>query len=270
MILFENVTKTYIKGTKSALNNVSVNIDKGEFVFLVGPSGAGKSTFMHLILREKKADGGLIQVAGRDVSIIPNRHVPIYRRKIGVVFQGFRLLQNKTVYENIAFALQVIGTPKHTVDSLVPIALETVGLKGKENRMPHELSGGEQQRVAIARAFVNKPLIILADEPTGNLDPTTSLGIMKVLDDINKMGTTIIMATHNEEIVNTSKRRVIELQAGKIVRDEKEGRYAFIVDPTKSEHTEVSGEVGSGEVGEMDSEAGAGAGSENEVNHNAL
>jgi cell division transport system ATP-binding protein len=233
LIHFEDVTKSYKKGQRAALNGVSLDIDRGEFVFLVGPSGSGKSTLMSLVLRESKPDDGLVQVAGRNLSTVPTRHVPIYRRKLGVVFQGFRLLQTKNVYENVSFALEVIGKPRHTINALVPEALKLVGLEGKENRMPYELSGGEQQRVAIARAFVNKPLVILADEPTGNLDPVTSVGIMKLFDEINKMGTTVLMATHNEEIVNAERRRVIELSQGKLIRDEKGGMYSVKVQDSK-------------------------------------
>jgi cell division transport system ATP-binding protein len=229
VITYENVFKSYDAGSVNALSNVSVEIDKGEFVFLVGPSGSGKSTFLHLALREEKQNAGAIHIAGQDVSKIPNRHVPQYRRKIGTVFQGFRLLNNKTVHENVSFALQVIGKGRHAIETLVPRALEVVGLTDKKDRMPHELSGGEQQRVAIARAFVNNPLIILADEPTGNLDPVTSIEIMKVFESINKSGTTILMATHNEDIVNQAHHRVLEFAKGNLIRDEKNGSYKVTI-----------------------------------------
>jgi cell division transport system ATP-binding protein len=226
MIKFEGVTKTYKTGQKAALKNVNLEILGKEFVFLVGASGSGKSTFLSLVLRQEKPDAGTISVAGMSINKFSNRHIPIYRRKLGVVFQGFKLLETKNVYENVSFALDVIGAPRRLIRHRVPEALDLVGLSGKEDRMPYELSGGEQQRVAIARAFVNKPLVILADEPTGNLDPTTSKGIMKVLEQINKeTGTTIVMATHSEEIVNSMKKRVVELANGKIVRDEKYGTY---------------------------------------------
>ena len=194
-------------------------------MFLVGASGSGKTTLLSLLLREEEANGGEIHVGGNDLRRLSNRQVPQYRRSLGFIFQDYKLLNNKTVYQNVAFALEVIGTSRATIRSLVPRVLETVGLTGKENNYPHELSGGEAQRVAIARAYVNHPQIILADEPTGNLDPTTSLGIMEVLDAINRTGTTIVMATHNEEIVNSMRKRVVELHEGKIVRDEREGSY---------------------------------------------
>ena len=194
-------------------------------MFLVGASGSGKTTLLSLLLREEEATSGEIRVAGNDLRRITNRQVPHYRRTIGFVFQDYKLLNNKTVWENVAFALEVIGTRRSVIKSLVPKVLDTVGLTGKEKYYPHELSGGEQQRVAIARAYVNHPQILLADEPTGNLDPTTSLGIMEVLDAINRTGTTVVMATHNEEIVNSMRKRVIELHSGRIVRDEAHGSY---------------------------------------------
>jgi cell division transport system ATP-binding protein len=233
MISFENVTKIYEQGAKPALDNVTFNISKSEFVFLVGSSGSGKSTLLSLILRELKPESGEIFVAGKDLQAISNMRVPKFRRLLGVVFQGFRLLPRKTVYENVAFALEVIGSSKSTISNLVPLALKTVGLEGKEERMPHELSGGEQQRVAIARAIVNKPPILLADEPTGNLDPTTSGEIMKVLKQVNANGTTILMATHNEEIVNQERRRVLELSGGHLIRDELSGTYDSSVEYNK-------------------------------------
>ena len=225
MIRFENVTKIYDGQRRAALADVNVEISKGEFVFLVGTSGSGKSTFLRLILRELRASQGNVYVAGRELSKLHSWKVPGMRRQIGTVFQDFRLLPNKTVHENVAFALQVIGKPRHTIRTTVPEVLEMVGLDGKEKRLPHELSGGEQQRVAIARAFVNRPQILLADEPTGNLDPTTSLGIMRLLDRINRTGTTVVMATHDDEIVNEMRRRVVELSDGVVVRDEARGGY---------------------------------------------
>ena len=225
LISLDHVSKIYPRGTRPALDDVSLHVDRGDFVFLVGASGSGKTTLLSLLLREEEANGGEIHVAGNDLRRLSNRQVPQYRRSLGFIFQDYKLLNNKTVYQNVAFALEVIGTSRATIRSLVPRVLETVGLTGKENNYPHELSGGEAQRVAIARAYVNHPQIILADEPTGNLDPTTSLGIMEVLDAINRTGTTIVMATHNEEIVNSMRKRVVELHAGKIVRDEREGSY---------------------------------------------
>lgn len=225
LITLDNVSKIYSKGTRPALDGISLNIERGDFVFLVGASGSGKTTLLSLLLREEEATSGEIRVAGNDLRRIANRQVPHYRRSLGFVFQDYKLLNNKTVWENVAFALEVIGTRRSTIKSLVPKVLDTVGLTGKEKNYPHELSGGEQQRVAIARAYVNHPQILLADEPTGNLDPTTSLGIMEVLDAINRTGTTIVMATHNEEIVNSMRKRVVELHNGKIVRDEAHGSY---------------------------------------------
>ncbi|MBO0897773.1 cell division ATP-binding protein FtsE [Arthrobacter sunyaminii] len=225
MITFDNVTKVYDRNSRPALNSVNLEVDRGEFVFLVGASGSGKSTFIRLVLKEEHASRGTVYVAGSNVAKIPSWRVPRLRRGIGVVFQDFRLLPNKTVFANVAFAMQVIGRSPAVIRDSVPEVLKTVGLEGKDNRLPHELSGGEQQRVAIARAIVNKPGILLADEPTGNLDPTTSLGIMKVLDRINQNGTTVVMATHDDDIVNTMRKRVVELHHGKIVRDEREGIY---------------------------------------------
>ena len=225
LISLEHVSKVYPKGTRPALDDVSLDINRGDFVFLVGASGSGKTTLLSLLLREEEATDGEIRVAGNDLRRLSSRQVPHYRRSIGFIFQDYKLLNNKTVWENVAFALEVIGTNRSTIKSLVPKVLQTVGLTGKENNYPHELSGGEAQRVAIARAYVNHPQILLADEPTGNLDPTTSLGIMEVLDAINRTGTTIVMATHNEEIVNSMRKRVVELHTGKIVRDEQQGSY---------------------------------------------
>jgi cell division transport system ATP-binding protein len=224
MIRLENVTKTY-KGETPALRSVDVNIDKGEFVFLVGASGSGKSTFIRLLNREEVPTTGRIWVAGKDVAQLNGAKVPYLRRNIGCIFQDFKLLANKTVFENVAFALEVIGRPRSVIKSQVPAILELVGLKGKGGRYPHELSGGEQQRVSIARAFVNRPLILLADEPTGNLDPATSVGIMRLLERINKTGTTVVMATHDRSIVDTMRRRVIELDRGSVIRDQARGVY---------------------------------------------
>ena len=224
MIKLENVTKTY-KGDVPALRNADVDIAKGEFVFLVGASGSGKSTFLRLINREERPEQGNIYVAGKNILELSSWKVPYLRRNIGSVFQDFKLLTGKTVYENVAFALEVIGRPKHVVKTQVPAILELVGLGQKMESFPHELSGGEQQRVSIARAFVNRPLILLADEPTGNLDPATSVGIMRLLDRINRTGTTVLMATHDRSIVDTMRRRVIELDRGTIVRDQHRGVY---------------------------------------------
>jgi cell division transport system ATP-binding protein len=229
MIRFQSVTKVYPTSTKPALENVSVEVDKGEFIFLVGQSGSGKSTFLRLVLREEKATKGDVWVAGKELGRLPHRKVPALRRQIGTVFQDFRLLPNKTVAENVAFALEVIGKPRHTIAKVVPEVLNLVGLDGKENRRPDELSGGEQQRVAIARAFVNRPRVLLADEPTGNLDPTTSIGIMKLLDRINRTGTTVVMATHDANIVDSMRRRVVELDGGHVTRDQSRGVYGYSV-----------------------------------------
>ena len=225
MITFDNVTKVYEGQARPALKGVNVDIDKGEFVFLVGQSGSGKSTFIRLILREYRPTRGTIYVAGKDLNTLHTWKVPGLRRQIGTVFQDFRLLPGKTVYENVAFALQVIGRPTREIKKVVPETLDLVGLAGKEKRMPDELSGGEQQRVAVARAFVNRPKILIADEPTGNLDPSTSVGIMKLLDRINRTGTTVIMATHDSTIVAQMRRRVIELDTGRVVRAQTEGVY---------------------------------------------
>ena len=227
MIRLEHVSKSYPTSTRPALDDVSVDIDKGEFVFLVGASGSGKSTFLRLILREQRATKGKVFVAGRELNRLHSWKIPAMRRQIGTVFQDFRLLPNKTVTENVAFALQVIGKPASTTKRVVPEVLELVGLDGKGDRMPDELSGGEQQRVAIARAFVNRPMILIADEPTGNLDPTTSVGIMKLLDRINRTGTTVLMATHDAGVVDQMRKRVIELEDGHVVRDQAQGVYGF-------------------------------------------
>jgi len=227
VIRFEEVTKTYDGQSRAALNKVSVEIGKGEFAFLVGASGSGKSTFMRLILREYLPTSGHIHVAGKDLTRLHSWQVPVLRRQIGTVFQDFRLLPGKTVNENVAFALQVIGKPASLIRKVVPETLELVGLEDKGDRLPEELSGGEQQRVAIARAFVNRPSILICDEPTGNLDPATSVGIMKLLDRINRADTTVVMATHDATIVDQMRKRVIELSNGDLVRDQSKGVYGY-------------------------------------------
>jgi cell division transport system ATP-binding protein len=227
VIRFDDVSKTYPKQNRPALRDVSLEIAKGEFVFLVGSSGSGKSTFLRLLLREERTDTGAVYVLGKDLNRLSNWKVPQMRRQVGTVFQDFRLLPNKTVAQNVAFALEVIGKPPSTIRKTVPEVLDLVGLAGKEERMPGELSGGEQQRVAIARAFVNRPLLLIADEPTGNLDPTTSVGIMKLLDRINRTGTTVVMATHDQQIVDQMRKRVIELEQGRLVRDQSRGVYGY-------------------------------------------
>ncbi|GAA2674670.1 cell division ATP-binding protein FtsE [Streptomyces lunalinharesii] len=227
MIRFDNVSKTYPKQNRPALRDVSLEIERGEFIFLVGSSGSGKSTFLRLLLREERASHGAVHVLGKDLAKLSNWKVPQMRRQVGTVFQDFRLLPNKTVGQNVAFALEVIGKPRGQIRKTVPEVLELVGLGGKEERMPGELSGGEQQRVAIARAFVNRPLLLIADEPTGNLDPQTSVGIMKLLDRINRTGTTVVMATHDQQIVDQMRKRVMELEKGRLVRDQSRGVYGY-------------------------------------------
>lgn len=229
MIRFENVTKVYPRSTRAALDDVGLDIERGEFVFVVGPSGSGKSTMLRLVLREELPTSGKVLVAGQNLGSMSARQVPRMRREMGAVFQDFRLLPGKTVHQNVAFALQVIGKPGHVIRQLVPETLEMVGLEGMGSRLPHELSGGEQQRVAIARAVVNKPAILLCDEPTGNLDPRISLEIVHLLGRINRTGTTVVMATHDEEIVNDLRKRVIQLEAGRLVRDERDARYEQVV-----------------------------------------
>jgi cell division transport system ATP-binding protein len=227
MIRFDHVSKSY-KGTpRPALDDITTEILRGEFVFVVGASGSGKSTFLRLILREEKVTRGKLHVLGQNLSSISNRKVPYFRRNVGVVFQDFRLLTNKTVFDNVAFTLRVIGKSNGYIHEAVPDVLAMVGLDGKAQRFPHELSGGEQQRVAIARAVVNKPQILLADEPTGNLDPATSAGITAVLERINASGTTVLMATHEAGLVDRMQKRVIELVDGRLVRDERHGGYGF-------------------------------------------
>ncbi|HEX9762670.1 MAG TPA: cell division ATP-binding protein FtsE [Acidimicrobiia bacterium] len=224
MIRLESVTKVYEGGTIAA-NDVSLDIQKGEFVFLVGPSGSGKSTLIRLMLRDEPVTRGKIWVAGKDVTTLPRWKIPFLRRSVGTVFQDYKLLPNKTVTENVAFALEVLGRPRSVIAPQVVQVLDLVGLAEMGERYPRQLSGGEQQRVSVARAFVNRPPIMLCDEPTGNLDPKTSVGIMKLLDRINRTGTTIVMATHDHAIVDAMKRRVVALDYGKVTRDEATGRY---------------------------------------------
>jgi cell division transport system ATP-binding protein len=225
VIRLHHVSKSYRTSTRPALDDVTVDVEKGEFAFLIGPSGSGKSTFLRLLLREEVPTAGDVYVAEWNVGKLPQRRIPQLRQRVGCVFQDFRLLPNKTVTENVAFALDVIGKPRRTIRKVVPEVLELVGLEGKSDRMPNELSGGEQQRVAIARAFVNRPLVLLADEPTGNLDPDISQEIMVLLERINRTGTTVLMATHDHAIVDSMRRRVVELNLGQVVRDEARGVY---------------------------------------------
>ena len=227
MISMRNVSKIYVPNKPPALDDCNVEIEQGEFVFLVGHSGSGKSTFIRLLLRELLPSKGQIVVAGQDLTKMKSWKVPYLRRNIGCVFQDFKLLPNKTTYENIAFALEVIGRSKHVIRTQVPEVLRLVGLDEKMESYPDELSGGEQQRVSIARAFVNRPPLLLADEPTGNLDPATSLGIMSLLNRINKTGTTVLVATHDREMVDSMRKRVIALEGGKVVRDQDRGVYGY-------------------------------------------
>jgi cell division transport system ATP-binding protein len=227
MISMRGVSKFYVEN-KPALNDVNVEISSGEFVFIVGHSGSGKSTFIRLLLRELLQDRGQIIVAGQDLAKMKSWKVPYLRRNIGCVFQDFKLLPNKTSFENVAFALEVIGKSKHVIRTQVPEVLRLVGLEDKIDNYPNELSGGEQQRVSIARAFVNRPPLLLCDEPTGNLDPQTSLGIMKLLERINKTGTTVLVATHDRDMVDNMRRRVIALDGGKVVRDQDRGVYGYV------------------------------------------
>jgi cell division transport system ATP-binding protein len=240
MIRLQGVTKLYEGGVVAA-HDVTLEIAKGEFVFLVGPSGSGKSTLIRLLLREELPTRGDLWVAGKHVNKLASWKVPLLRRSVGTVFQDFKLLPNKTVYENVAFALEVIGRPRHVIRQQVPQVLRLVGLSAKADRMPRQLSGGEQQRVSIARAFVNRPLILFADEPTGNLDPGTSVGIMRLLDRINRTGTTVVMATHDHAIVDAMRRRVVELDRGAVVRDESHGSYQVIA-PVADSFDEADGE----------------------------
>lgn len=227
MIRFENVSKIYPGQEKAALDSVNLEVLKGEFVFLVGLSGSGKSTFLRLVLREDRPTSGTIHVAGKDLGTLANHKVPELRRQVGTVFQDFRLLPNKTIFENVAFTLHVLGYSQKEIAREVPEVLELVGLEDKGDRRPSEISGGEQQRVAIARAYVSRPAILIADEPTGNLDPATSVGIMKLLDRINREGTTVVMATHDSGIVDQMRKRVIELDAGHVIRDQVRGVYGY-------------------------------------------
>jgi len=224
LIELRNITKAYVKGVQ-ALTNINLKIEKEDFIFLVGPSGAGKSTFIKLLLKEEDPTEGSIIIDGKDVTKLSRRKVPYHRRNIGVVFQDFRLLPNKTVYENIAFAMQIIEASSKDIRRQVPLVLGMVGLSDKASAYPHQLSGGERQRVSIARAIVNNPAILIADEPTGNLDPETAWEIMKVLKQINRRGTTVVMATHAKDIVDTMQQRVIALEKGRVVRDQQRGAY---------------------------------------------
>lgn len=226
MIDFKNVTKVY-NNNVLALSNLNIHIDKGEFVFLVGPSGAGKSTFIKMLLKEVDPTAGSVIVGGTELTKLSHKEVPFYRRKIGVVFQDFRIIPTLSVFENVAFALRVIGASEREIQKKVPMVLSMVGLSKKRNAFPHELSGGEQQRVSIARSIVNSPSLLIADEPTGNLDPETSLEIMDIISDINRAGTTIVMATHAKDIVDAMKKRVIAIEKGTVARDEERGKYGY-------------------------------------------
>ena len=225
MINFDNVSKQYKNSNTPALNGINLNIEQGEFVFLVGQSGSGKSSLLRLLLKEEKPTSGIVTVDGINVAKLPNRKVPAFRRTMGIVFQDFRLLPGKSVFDNVAFGMEVIGKSKKEIKQRIPAILELVGLDEKAHRLPSELSGGEQQRVALARAFVNKPKLLLADEPTGNLDPSTSVGIMKLLDRINRTGTTIVMATHDVAIVDQMRKRIVQMENGNIIRDQERGMY---------------------------------------------
>jgi cell division transport system ATP-binding protein len=225
VISFDNVSKQYKNSNTPALNEINLNIEQGEFVFLVGQSGSGKSSLLRLLLKEEKPTSGTVTVDGINVGKLPNRKVPAFRRTMGIVFQDFRLLPGKTVFDNVAFGMEVIGKSKKEIQQRIPAILDLVGLDEKAHRLPSELSGGEQQRVALARAFVNKPKLLLADEPTGNLDPSTSVGIMKLLDRINRTGTTIVMATHDVAIVDQMRKRIVQMEHGNIIRDQERGMY---------------------------------------------
>ena len=228
MIELKNVTKIYNSTYIMAIDNISLEIDDGVFVFLIGPSGAGKSTLIKLILHEEEISGGKMKVNGYDLGRLKRRQIPYLRRSVGIVFQDFRLLPDKTVFENIAFAMQIVGADRRKIERIVPQVLKLTGLTGKEKMKPHQLSGGEQQRAALARALANKPPVLIADEPTGNLDPDTAWEIMRLLEEVNKLGTTVIVATHAKDIVNRMNKRVIALKDGVIVRDEKEGQYDHV------------------------------------------
>ena len=228
MIEFRNVTKVYKDTGVNALYNITTKIDDGEFVFLIGATGAGKSTVIKLLMREERADDGNVMVNGVDIAALRGGRIPQYRRGIGVVFQDFRLLPERTVYENVAFAMQVVGKPKKVVEHIVPQVLSLVGLEDKAKAKPHQLSGGEQQRVSMARALVNNPPLLLADEPTGNLDPETAKEIMGLLERINRLGTTVIVATHAKELVNKMRKRVLTLENGRLVSDTEKGDYTIV------------------------------------------
>ena len=225
MINFDNVSKQYKNSNTPALDDINLTIEQGDFVFLVGASGSGKSSLLRLLLKEEKPTSGTVTVDGINVAKLPNRKVPAFRRTMGIVFQDFRLLPGKNVFDNVAFGMEVIGKSKKEIQERIPAILELVGLEEKSHRLPSELSGGEQQRVALARAFVNRPKLLLADEPTGNLDPSTSVGIMKLLDRINRTGTTIVMATHDVASVDQMRKRIVQMENGKIVRDQERGMY---------------------------------------------
>lgn len=228
MIELKNVTKVYSGTYIMAIDNISLQIADGEFVFLIGPSGAGKSTLIKLILHEEEISGGKMIVNGYDLGRLKRRYIPYLRRSVGIVFQDFRLLPDKTVFENVAFAMQIVGSEQRKIERIVPQVLKLVGLTGKEKMKPHQLSGGEQQRAALARALANKPPVLIADEPTGNLDPDTAWEIMRLLEEVNKLGTTVIVATHAKEIVNQMQKRVIALKDGVILRDEQGGQYDHV------------------------------------------
>ena len=225
MIRFEEVSKQYKNSNRPALTNINLDVEQGEFVFLVGSSGSGKSSLLRLLLKEEVPTSGSVSIDGLDIGKLSNRKVPALRRTLGIVFQDFRLLPSKSVFDNVAFGMEVIGKGRKEILDRVPEVIDLVGLEGKEERLPSELSGGEQQRVALARAFINQPKILLADEPTGNLDPSTSVGIMKLLDRINRTGTTILMATHDVAIVDQMRKRIVQLEQGTIVRDQQRGMY---------------------------------------------
>jgi len=225
VINFDSVSKQYKNSNTPALDDINLNIEQSDFVFLVGQSGSGKSSLLRLLLKEEKPTSGTVTVDGINVAKLPNRKVPAFRRTMGIVFQDFRLLPGKTVFDNVAFGMEVIGKSKKEIQQRIPALLDLVGLEEKAHRLPSELSGGEQQRVALARAFVNKPKLLLADEPTGNLDPSTSVGIMKLLDRINRTGTTIVMATHDVAIVDQMRKRIVQMENGKIIRDQERGMY---------------------------------------------
>jgi cell division transport system ATP-binding protein len=230
VIRLESVTKTFRRGRDgevTALDDITVEVTKGEFVFVVGPSGSGKSTLMRLLTREQRPDSGEVWVAGKNLQKLRSWKVPLLRREIGYVYQDFKLLPGRTVRENVSFALEVIGRRRGEIQDRVPEVLDLVGLTEKADALPHELSGGQQQRVSVARAFVNNPRLLLADEPTGNLDPGTSVEIMKLLDRINRTGTTVVMATHDQQIVDSMRRRVVELEDGRVVRDQTRGVYGY-------------------------------------------